>query len=310
VRPDRYRLTRARAVWHLAVRLWPLVDNFRQIPAFGLIFCAMPYFRLFIFILNPRMKKSWLVVGLLAAVPFCSVAQTKKPVAKPAPPATTPKPQASTSAAPAAGLRTQMDSVSYAMGMYFAQNFIKSQGVEGVNLPVLNKAMQDVLGGGTPTLSEDQFQKVLMAFSQRLSTQREAENAKKYEAEKAAGEKFLAENKSRSGVVTLPSGLQYEILKAGEGPKPTAADRVKTHYHGTFPDGKVFDSSVQRGEPISFAVTGVIPGWTEALQLMPVGSKWKLFVPYQLAYGEQGSPGGIPPYSALVFEVELLEIEK
>jgi FKBP-type peptidyl-prolyl cis-trans isomerase FklB len=253
------------------------------------------------------MKHSWLVVGLLAVIPFCSIAQTKKPVAKPAAPQTAaPKPAAATPPK----LTTQMDSVSYAMGMYFAKNFIQSQGVTGVNLPVLNQAMRDVLNAAAPALDAAQMQQVLMAFSQRMAAQQQAENATKYEAQKAAGEKFLAENKSRAGVVTLPSGLQYEVMKAGEGPKPTATDRVKTHYHGTFPDGKVFDSSVQRGEPVSFAVNGVIPGWTEALQLMPVGSKWKLFIPYQLAYGEQGSPGGIPPYSALVFEVELLGIEK
>lgn len=256
------------------------------------------------------MKNSWLVVGLFALVPFCSIAQTKKPAAKPAAAKPAPaKPAAPKPAASPTALTTSMDSVSYAIGMNIAQSF-QQQGLTNLNLPILQKAMRDVAAGGTVALNEEQYRQVLSSFSQKMMAQQHAESAKKYEAEKLAGEKFLIENKSRAGVVTLPSGLQYEILKAGDGPKPAATDRVKTHYHGTFPDGKVFDSSVQRGEPISFAVTGVIPGWTEALQLMPVGSKWKLFVPYQLAYGEQGSPGGIPPYSALVFEVELLGIEK
>ena len=133
---------------------------------------------------------------------------------------------------------------------------------------------------------------------------------KKAQAVKGDGEKFLEENKKREGVVTLTSGLQYQILKAGTGEKPLATDKVTTHYHGTFLDGKVFDSSVDRGQPAQFPVNRVIPGWTEALQLMPVGSKWKLWIPYNLAYGEKGYPPKIPPYSALIFEVELISIDK
>ncbi len=123
------------------------------------------------------------------------------------------------------------------------------------------------------------------------------------------GEKFLAENAKKQGVFTTASGLQYEVIKMGDGPKPKATDKVKTHYHGTLINGKVFDSSVERGEPISFPLANVIPGWTEALQLMPVGSKFRLFIPYQLAYGERGAGADIKPYSALIFEVELLGIE-
>jgi FKBP-type peptidyl-prolyl cis-trans isomerase FklB len=136
-----------------------------------------------------------------------------------------------------------------------------------------------------------------------------AEQAKQYEPNKLAGEQFLAENKKRTGVITTASGLQYEIMKAGDGPKPTLVDKVKTHYHGTLINGEIFDSSVKRGDPISFNVTGVIAGWTEALQLMPVGSKWKLFIPQNLSYGP-ADRGTIKPYSALVFEIELLAIEK
>jgi FKBP-type peptidyl-prolyl cis-trans isomerase FklB len=134
--------------------------------------------------------------------------------------------------------------------------------------------------------------------------------AKKYEAVKGAGEKFLAENKTKTGVVTTASGLQYQVIKQGDGAKPMATDKVKVHYHGTTIDGQVFDSSVDRGEPISFQLNGLIQGWIEAIQLMPVGAKWKLFIPYNLAYGEAGGGAKIPPFSALIFDVELLGIEK
>lgn len=134
-------------------------------------------------------------------------------------------------------------------------------------------------------------------------------NEAKYGSNREAGEKFLAENATKEGIVITDSGLQYEVIKQGKGKKPTLGDKVKVHYHGTLIDGKVFDSSVERGEPITFGVTQVIPGWTEALQLMPVGSKWKLYIPFNLAYGDRAA-GDIPPYSALIFEVELLDIEK
>ena len=127
---------------------------------------------------------------------------------------------------------------------------------------------------------------------------------------KDAGEKFLEENKKQEGVVTLPSGLQYKVIKQGTGDKPKATDQVRCHYHGTLIDGTVFDSSVRRGEPAVFPVNGVIQGWVEALQLMPVGSKWTLYIPYEMAYGTRGAGQSIPPYAALIFEVELLEIVK
>ena len=141
------------------------------------------------------------------------------------------------------------------------------------------------------------------------NSMREKEAARGNEA-KAAGEKFLAENGKKKGVTTTASGLQYEILKAGDGPKPQATDRVNVHYHGTLLNGKVFDSSVERGQPITFGVQEVIKGWTEALQLMPVGSKWRIFIPSNLAYGEQGAGGDIGPNEALIFDVELLGIVK
>ncbi|PSL47685.1 FKBP-type peptidyl-prolyl cis-trans isomerase FklB [Chitinophaga niastensis] len=217
---------------------------------------------------------------------------------------TKPKPKATAvkTAVKAPVLKTRLDSVSYGIGVNIADN-LKAQGLENVNTAVLAKAIQDVLKNKTLTLSKDQSDMSISNYLQQLKADKSAKN-------REAGVKFLAENKVKPGVVTLPSGLQYEILKAGEGPKPTINDKVKTHYHGTLIDGTVFDSSVDRGEPISFPVSGVIKGWTEALQLMPVGSKWRLFVPSELAYGDRGAGPKIGPGSTLVFDVELLAIEK
>lgn len=160
--------------------------------------------------------------------------------------------------------------------------------------------------GKKPEIDLHEAQQLLNAFFGKLEEEAKAASA---EARKA-GEDFLAENAKREGVTTLPSGLQYEIMTTAIGQKPVATDKVRVHYHGTLIDGTVFDSSVQRGEPAEFGVTQVIPGWVEALQLMPKGSKWKLFIPYNLAYGEQGAGGAIAPYSTLIFEVELLDIVK
>lgn len=254
--------------------------------------------------------KKFVVCAGLALTPILANAQAKKTVASTKPKVTT----KTTSAKPLAAipgtlkLSSLNDSVSYGIGLLVAQNF-KSQGMD-LNPDLLSKAISDVLKGGTPLLSDMVAQQTANRYMMKVQEQKMAEQAKQFEPNKLAGEKFLAENAKKEGVVTLPSGLQYQILKAGYGPKPTANDKVKTHYHGTLIDGTVFDSSVQRGEPITFPVTGVIQGWVEALQLMPVGSKWKLFVPENLAYGIRGSGPTIKPYSALVFEVELLSIEK
>jgi FKBP-type peptidyl-prolyl cis-trans isomerase FklB len=155
-------------------------------------------------------------------------------------------------------------------------------------------------------LTEPQLQSQMMALQLRQQTARN----KAFEGVRAEGEAFLAENAKKEGVQTTATGLQYKVVKAGNGPKPTIKDKVKVHYHGTLIDGTVFDSSIDRGEPVEFQVTGVIPGWTEALQLMPVGSKWTLWIPAQLAYGENSPGDEIPPYSTLVFDVELLGIPK
>ena len=195
-----------------------------------------------------------------------------------------------------------MDKVSYALGLSIGNNF-QNSGINDLQIEDFVKGLKDILGGQTPEISYDEAKQVINDYFMKLQKE-------KFEINKKAGEEFLNINKGKSGVVTLPSGLQYQVLQKGEGPKPTASDKVKCHYHGTLINGTVFDSSVQRGEPAVFGVSQVIPGWVEALQLMPVGSKWRLFIPSDLAYGEHGAGEAIEPNSALVFDVELLGIEK
>jgi len=193
-----------------------------------------------------------------------------------------------------------MDTLSYSMGVLIAQN-LKEQGFTELKSDDVAAAINDVLNG-TPKMSLEECGKNYQEYAQ-------AQSQKLYAKEVEAGKQFLAENGKRAEVTTLASGLQYEVMTAGTGPKPAATDKVTTHYHGTLMDGTVFDSSVDRGQPASFPVNGVIQGWQEALQLMPVGSKWKLFVPYNLAYGERGAGQAIKPFATLVFEVELLKID-
>jgi len=199
-------------------------------------------------------------------------------------------------------LANEIDSVSYSLGLNVAKN-VKTQGMEGFNSDALVKGFNDGFSGNTPMLSDMDAGSCLNSYFQKAQLA-------KSEATKEAGEAFLAQNKTRKGVVTTESGLQYEILKEGTGKKPKLEDKVTTHYHGTLIDGTVFDSSVNRGEPVSFNVNGVIPGWTEALQLMPVGSKWKLYIPPDLAYGERGAGNAIGPNETLIFEVELISIDE
>ncbi|MEO0044735.1 MAG: hypothetical protein RL329_4184 [Bacteroidota bacterium] len=193
---------------------------------------------------------------------------------------------------------TKQDSISYSLGVLFAQNF-KAQAVE-IDPATMARGFEAALKGKEAIKAELANQ----IFSQYM----QALGSKGSEKAIAEGQKFLDENKKRPNVITTASGLQYEIMTAGFGPKPMASDKVTTHYHGTLLNGKVFDSSVDRGEPIEFPVNGVIQGWQEALQLMPKGSKWKVFVPYNLGYGERGAGGSIGPYATLIFEVELLKI--
>ncbi len=197
---------------------------------------------------------------------------------------------------------SKMDSTSYSIGVIIAQN-LKNQGVAEIDAPAMVKAVDDVLKNKPLAIPQEKVSQIFQSYMQGLE-------AKKHESQIKEGADFLAENAKKPGVVTLPSGLQYTIMTEGTGPKPVATDKVTTHYHGTLIDGTVFDSSVQRGQPATFPVNGVIQGWVEALQMMPTGSKWKLFVPYNLAYGERAAGNLIKPFSTLIFEVELLEIHK
>lgn len=193
-----------------------------------------------------------------------------------------------------------MDKISYALGLSMGQNFLNT-GIKSLNIEDFSRAIQAVYAEEKPEMSYDEAKQVINTYFEQL--QNDA-----LEANRKIGEAFLAENSKNANVVTLPSGLQYEILKAGEGDKPKATDSVKCHYHGTLIDGRVFDSSVKRGEPAVFGVNQVIQGWVEALQLMPKGSLWKLYVPSHLAYGERGAGEMIGPNTALIFEVELIDI--
>ncbi|WP_228713653.1 FKBP-type peptidyl-prolyl cis-trans isomerase [Arundinibacter roseus] len=197
-------------------------------------------------------------------------------------------------------LKTAIDSVAYSIGLSVGGS-LKSQGLTDINTNLLMQGINDLLKGNPTPLTPEQANQTIGEYFQKQTTAKASENQKK-------GEKFLEENKKRPGVVTTASGLQYEVVKMGEGAKPADSSKVKTHYHGTLIDGTVFDSSVDRGQPVEFPVNGVIKGWQEALQLMPVGSKWKLYIPSNLAYGERAAGPAIGPNSALVFEVELLEI--
>jgi len=201
----------------------------------------------------------------------------------------------------AQNISNKLDSVSYSVGVLFAKN-IKQQGVEKLNVDVVAKAIDDYMNGTTRVIPEKECQEMFMSYMKGV-------NEAKTAGAKSNGLAYLAENSKKPGVTITSTGLQYEVMKRGTGPKPTASDKVKTHYHGMLTDGTVFDSSVDRGEPISFQVGGVIAGWTEALQLMSVGDKWRLVIPSELAYGARGAGAKIPPHSTLVFEVELLGIE-
>jgi FKBP-type peptidyl-prolyl cis-trans isomerase FklB len=204
-------------------------------------------------------------------------------------------------------LATQRDKVSYAIGMNIGTN-LHRQSVY-VDPKLLQQGLQDALSGGKTLLSEDEARATLTEFQTEVRKKQQEKMQQAGEANKKEGDAFLAANKSKEGVVALPSGLQYKILSAGTGPKPAASDSVVCNYRGTLIDGKEFDSSYKRGQPATFPVGGVIKGWTEALQLMPVGSKWQLFVPSELAYGDRGTGADIGPNSTLIFEVELLSIQ-
>jgi FKBP-type peptidyl-prolyl cis-trans isomerase FklB len=205
-----------------------------------------------------------------------------------------------------AALKTEMEKVSYIIGTQIAQSF-KTQGIEIVLEPLIS-GLKDALAGKELALSQQESQKVMMAFQQRLMAKRTAERAQQASKNLAEGQAFLEANKTKEGVKALPSGLQYKVITEGTGETPTAEDKVRTHYRGKLIDGTEFDSSYKNNKPVEFPVTGVIKGWTEALQLMKVGSKWELYIPAELAYGERGKQPVIPPNATLIFEVELLDI--
>jgi FKBP-type peptidyl-prolyl cis-trans isomerase FklB len=206
----------------------------------------------------------------------------------------------------AQNLKNNMDSISYSLGVLFAQNF-KNGEVADLDANALAQGFKDA-AAGKETIKVEQANNIFTAFMQEAQKKVQEANKSKFAATVEEGKKFLAENGKRPTVKTTASGLQYEVMVQGTGVIPKSTDKVTTHYHGTLLNGKVFDSSVQRGQPIDFPVNGVIAGWTEALQLMPTGSKWKLFIPYNLAYGERGAGADIGPYATLIFEVELLKV--
>lgn len=198
---------------------------------------------------------------------------------------------------------SDLEIVSYGLGRQMADQ-LKGNGLVGLDSDYVQMGVKDVLENIDAPVTQQAIQKAWMAFSRQMEEQKKEAAKKTLEI----GQQFLVENATREGVFETETGLQYEVLVAGDGELPTADSTVKTHYHGTFIDGQVFDSSVERGQPAEFPVRGVIAGWTEALQKMPVGSKWRLFVPSHLAYGEQGAGGSIPPNTTLVFDVELIDI--
>lgn len=195
---------------------------------------------------------------------------------------------------------TEMEKVSYSLGVNMASS-VKQQGMETIDAKAVAKAFTDVFEGSELDISEEESMTILQDFFGKMQAEKSAKANE-------AGAAYLAENGAKEGVITTESGLQYEVIVSGDGAKPTTADQVTVHYHGMLTDGTVFDSSVDRGEPATFGVTQVIKGWTEALQLMSVGDKWKLTIPSGLAYGDQGAGGMIGPGATLVFEVELLGI--
>jgi FKBP-type peptidyl-prolyl cis-trans isomerase len=233
------------------------------------------------------MKRSICAIVVCISLEALAIAQEQIPPAK--------------KSAPAAAPQNQKERAGYAIGADIGR-MLKSQSLEEVDLAFLTRGIRDAITGAKPVMTDEECQETLQAFQKEAQGRAAAKN-------KAEGERFLAANAKKEGVKTTKSGLQYKVLTEGTGPSPKPTDVVRTHYHGTFINGEVFDSSVERKEPAEFPVGNVIPGWTEALQMMKVGSKWQLVVPSDLAYGVRGRPG-IPPNATLIFEVELLGIVK
>ena len=201
-----------------------------------------------------------------------------------------------------------MDKLSYALGLGIGQQLAQMGAGNDLNVDDFAQSIRDVLQGRELKMSHREAQLIVNDYFQKQEQRMNAERAQKGKAAKEAGEKYLAENAKKDGVITTPSGLQYQVLREGNGKRPSAKDSVKCHYEGFLIDGTVFDSSVQRGEPAVFGLQQVIAGWTEGLQLMQEGGKYRFFIPYRLAYGEGGAGQMIPPYAALIFDVELIEV--
>ncbi|MEZ7673769.1 FKBP-type peptidyl-prolyl cis-trans isomerase [Prevotella sp. 20925_1_30] len=200
-----------------------------------------------------------------------------------------------------------MDKLSYALGIGIGSQ-LAGMGAKGLNIDDFAQAVKDVISGTPLKVNNAEAQSLVQAFFQEQEEKQRAAAAEAGKVAKAAGESFLADNAKKEGVVVLPSGLQYQVLKEGNGKKPSATDQVKCHYEGTLIDGTIFDSSYQRNEPATFGLNQVIAGWTEGVQLMSEGAKYRFFIPYNLAYGERGAGAQIPPFAALVFDVELLKV--
>ena len=201
-----------------------------------------------------------------------------------------------------------MDKLSYALGIGIGSQ-LAGMGAKELNIDDFAQAIKDVISGSELKVDNAEAQTLVQNFFQEQEAKQQAAAAEAGKAAKAAGEAFLAENGKKDGVVTLPSGLQYQVLKEGDGKKPSATDQVVCHYEGTLIAGTVFDSSYQRNQPATFGLNQVIPGWTEGVQLMQEGAKYRFFIPYNLAYGERGAGAQIPPFAALVFDVELIEVK-
>ena len=200
-----------------------------------------------------------------------------------------------------------MEKLSYALGLGIGQQ-LSQMGATDISAEDFAQAIKDVLEGNELKVSHREAQAIVQEYFQKQEQKLQAERAKAGKVHKEAGEKYLAENAKKDGVITLPSGLQYQVLKEGNGKKPSAKDTVMCHYEGFLIDGTVFDSSIQRGEPATFPLQQVIAGWTEGLQLMQEGAKYRFFIPYRLGYGEGGAGNSIPPFAALIFDVELIQV--
>lgn len=201
-----------------------------------------------------------------------------------------------------------MDKLSYALGLSIGRQ-LSQMGVAELNAGDFAQAVKDMIDGKESQIPTNEAQQLLGEYFRQQEEKQRAEAAEKYKGAKSEGEKYLTKNAKKDGVITLPSGLQYQVLQEGNGKSPKATDKVVCHYEGMLVDGTMFDSSIQRGEPATFPLNGVIAGWTEGLQLMKEGAKYRFFIPYQLGYGERGAGASIPPFATLIFDVELIEVK-